>query len=141
MGETSEIKRIGANDLLRFILELWALVAFGYWGLNQSFGLFNYALMILLPVLVAVLWGVFAVPNDPSRSGGAPVPVPGTIRLLLEFLIFGSAFLALYWGGLFYLSLVFVSLVIIHYILARERIRWLLKTNNQSRASGTTSSI
>ncbi|NHI89273.1 MAG: DUF2568 domain-containing protein [Candidatus Thorarchaeota archaeon] len=135
------MKRIGANDLLRFILELWALVAFGYWGLNQSFGLINYVLMILLPVLVAVLWGVFAVPNDPSRSGGAPVPVPGTIRLLLEFLIFGSAFLALYWGGLFYLSLVFISLVIIHYILARERIRWLLNTKSQSRASGTTSSM
>ena len=141
MGETNEIKRIGANDLLRFILELWALVAFGYWGLNQSFGLFNYALMILLPILLAVLWGVFAVPNDPSRSGGAPVPVPGALRLLLEFIVFGSAFLVLYWGGLFYLSLVFVSLVIIHYILARERIRWLLNTKSQSRASGTTSSI
>jgi hypothetical protein len=141
LGGTNERKRIGANDLLRFILELWALVAFGYWGLNQNFGLFNYALMILLPVLVAALWGTFAVPNDPSRSGGAPVPVPGAFRLLLEFLVFGAAFLALYIGGLFYLSLVFISLVIIHYILDRERIRWLLNTKSQSRASGTTSSI
>ena len=141
MGETNEIKRIGANDLLRFILELWALVAFGYWGLNQSFGLFNYALMILLPILLAVLWGVFAVPNDPSRSGGAPVPVPGALRPLLEFLIFGVSFLVLYLESLFYLSLVFISLVIAHYILARERIRWLLNPKSQSRASGTTSSI
>jgi hypothetical protein len=123
-------RTISMNDILRFVLELWALVAFGYWGLNQRFGIFNYALMIVLPVLVAVLWGVFAVPNDPSRSGGAPVPVPGTLRLLLEFLIFGSAFIALYWGGLFYLSLVFISLVIAHYILAHERIRWLLNTKN-----------
>lgn len=141
MNETSEIKGIGANDLLRFILELWALVAFGYWGFIQNFGLLNYALMILLPILVAVLWGVFAVPDDPSRSGGAPIPVPGVVRLLLEFLIFGGAFLALYFGGIFYLSLVFISLVIVHYILARERIKWLFSTKNQSRASGTTSSI
>jgi len=126
MSEISERKTVGANDILRFLLELWALVAYGYWGLNQNFGRFNYVLMILLPIIGAVLWGTFAVPNDPSRSGGAPVPVPGSIRLLLEFLILGAAFWAMYSEGLFYISLVFISLVIIHYILAHKRIRWLL---------------
>jgi len=126
LSEVSGKKSIGANDLLRFILELWALVAFGYWGLNQSLGLFNYVLMVLLPILVAVFWGIFAVPNDPSRSGGAPVPVPGTLRLLLEFLILGLAFGAMYVEGLVYLSLTFGVLVIVHYILSRERIKWLL---------------
>jgi hypothetical protein len=115
-----------ANDLLRLILEFWALIAFGYWGLNQDFGLFNYVLMLILPIGAAALWGIFAVPNDPSRSGGAPVPVSGAVRLLLEFLIFGSAFLALYVEELLYLSLIFGFLVIIHYILAHERVRWLL---------------
>ncbi|MFW9794532.1 MAG: YrdB family protein, partial [Candidatus Thorarchaeota archaeon] len=85
-------KSVGANDVLRFILELWALVAYGYWGLNQSFGVLNYLLMIALPVVVAILWGTFAVPDDPSRSGGAPVPVPGLVRLILELLILGLAF-------------------------------------------------
>ncbi|MFX1482282.1 MAG: YrdB family protein [Promethearchaeota archaeon] len=130
MSETSEIKRIGANDLLRFILELWVLVAFGYWGLNQGFGLFNYVLMIAFPILVAAIWGTFAVPKDPSRSGSAPVPIPGPLRLALEFLIFGSAFLVMFWGEIFYLSLIFISLVIIHYILAHERIGWLLDTGS-----------
>jgi hypothetical protein len=130
MSDISEKKSIGANDALRFILELWALVAFGYWGLNQDFGLFNYALMLILPIAAAVLWGVFAVPNDPSRSGGAPVPVPGAVRLLLEFLILGSAFVAMYVEGLLYLSLIFGVLVIIHYVLAHERIRWLLGPRN-----------
>ncbi len=127
MNDISEKKSIGANDLLRFILELWALVAFGYWGLNQTFGLLNYVLMVVLPVIVTVLWGTFAVPNDPSRSGGAPVPVRGVVRLLLEFVILGGAFLVMYTEGLFYISLAFISLVIIHYILARERIDWLFR--------------
>ena len=126
MDEAYNRKSFGANDVLRFILELWALVSFGYWGLNQNFGLFNYALMVILPIVVAILWGTFAVPNDPSRSGGAPVPVPGSIRLVLEFIILGAAFWAMYTKGLLYLSVIFGPLVIIHYILAHERVRWLL---------------
>ncbi|MFW9839126.1 MAG: YrdB family protein [Candidatus Thorarchaeota archaeon] len=126
MNDASARKEIGANDLLRFILELWALVAFGYWGFSQNFGLFNYVLTIGLPIAVAVLWGTFAVPNDPSRSGGAPVPVPGTVRLVLELLIFGVAFWAMFMAGLLYISLVYITLVFIHYILARDRISWLL---------------
>jgi len=127
MNEISERKSVGANDVLRFILELWALVSYGYWGLNQNFELFNYILMILLPIIVAALWGIFAVPNDPSRSGGAPIPVPGAVRLLLEFLILGISFLIMFVGDLFYVSLIFIILVIIHYLLARERVKWLLR--------------
>jgi hypothetical protein len=126
MSEVSEKMSVGVNDLLRFILELWALVAYGYWGLNQSYGLLNYALMIVFPIIVAILWGTFAVPNDPSRSGGAPVPVPGAVRLLLEFLILGTAFWLMYTNGLELVGLLFGLLVIIHYFLAHKRVRWLL---------------
>jgi hypothetical protein len=126
MSDVNEKRSASANDILRFILELWALVVYGYWGLNQSLGVFNYVLMIGLPVLMAVLWGTFAVPNDPSRSGGAPVPVPGAVRLLLELLILGPAFWIMFSGELFYLGLIYGVLVIIHYIIARERIKWLL---------------
>jgi len=131
MSTTKEGKNIGANDVLRFILELWALVVFGYWGLNQNFGLLNYVFMLILPILAAVAWGTFAVPNDPSRSGGAPVPVPGAIRLLLEFLILGSAFWIMYSIISIYLGLVFGILVIIHYILAHKRIKWLLGSKTE----------
>ena len=126
MSNASEGMSVGANDLLRFILEIWALVAYGYWGLNQNFGLFSYVLMIVLPIIVAVLWGTFAVPDDPSRSGGAPVPVPGAARLVLELLILGVAAYAMFVERLSYISLVYITLVIIHYILARDRITWLL---------------
>ena len=126
MVTTKEGKNIGVNDALRFILELWALVVFVYWGLNQSLGILNYVLMLILPIIAAIVWGTFAVPNDPSRSGSAPVPVPGAIRLILEFLILGAAFWIMYTIASIYLGLVFGILVIIHYILARERINWLL---------------
>jgi hypothetical protein len=130
MSAVKEGKNIGSNDALRFILELWALVMFGYWGLNQNLGIFNYALMLILPIIVAVAWGTFAVPNDPSRSGGAPVPVSGGVRLLLEFLILGAAFWVMYTTNLVYLGFVFGVLVIIHYILARARIGWLLSSES-----------
>lgn len=74
------------NLLVRFLLELAALGAFGYWGWQQAEGALAYLLAIGLPVLTAVLWVTFAVPEDPSRSGHAPVPVPGLLRLLLELL-------------------------------------------------------
>ena len=126
MSAVKDGKKISANDILRFILELWALVIFGYWGLNQNLGIINYALMLLLPIIAAAIWGPFAVPNDPSRSGGAPVPVPGAVRWLLEFLILGAAFWIMYATISVYLGIVFGVLVMIHYVLARERIGWLL---------------
>jgi len=119
-------RTIGMNDLLRLSLELWALVTYGYWGLNQSLGILNYMLMVAVPIVVAIIWGTFAVPNDPSRSGGALVPVPGVIRLFLEFLVFGFAFWIMYTMGLGPLSIIFGFLVILHYVLAHKRIRWLL---------------
>ena len=114
------------NLALRFVLELAALFALCYWGWTQHTGICRFAWAIGLVGLAAVVWGTFAVPDDPSRSGGAPVPVPGAVRLILEILILGLAFLAMFVGGLFYVSLVYIALVIIHYILARDRIRWLL---------------
>ena len=60
------------NLAFRFLLELAALVASGFWGWRQSDGGFRYILAIGIPVFLAVVWGTFAVPNDPSRSGKSP---------------------------------------------------------------------
>ncbi len=69
------------NLALRFLLELAALGAMGYWGWTQHEGPVRWRWAIGLPLVAAVLWGTFAVPNDPSRSGQAPVPIPGILRL------------------------------------------------------------
>ena len=79
------------------------------------------------PILLAIIWGTFAVPNDPSRSGAAPVPIPGPVRLILELAIFGFGTFALYEINHSALSLVLGSAILIHYGLSHDRILWLLK--------------
>ena len=116
------------NLTFRFLLELTALLSLGYWGWNSTSGWIRFLLAIVYPVIAAALWGIFAVPEDPSRSGKAPVPVPGWLRLLLELSIFGSACWALNDAGLPKQAWVLGSLVLIHYLLSYDRILWLIKS-------------
>ncbi len=115
------------NLLVRFLLELAALGAFGYWGWQQAEGALAYLLAIGLPVLTAVLWVTFAVPEDPSRSGHAPVPVPGLLRLLLELLFFASAAAALVHAGVVLPGRLLGIVTIIHYGLSFDRLKWLVR--------------
>ncbi len=113
------------NLAARFFLELAALGAMGYWGWAIGSGPWRFVLAIGAPLIGAVLWGTFAVPDDPSRSGRAPVAVPGLVRLALEWAIFGFATWALYRAGQPRLSLIFGLLVVIHYVLSYDRMAWL----------------
>ena len=87
------------NLAVRFLLEIAALVAIGYWGWAQHAGILRYALVIGLPLLAAFLWGTLRVPEDASANGKAPVPVPGALRLLLELAFFGFATWGLFDAG------------------------------------------
>jgi hypothetical protein len=115
------------NLMLRFLLELSALAVAGYWGWATARGRWRLLLAIGLPLLLALLWGVFAVPDDPSRSGRAPVPVPGALRLLLELAVFAFAAWALYDVGRPVLGLILAVVVVAHYILSYDRITWLVR--------------
>ncbi len=115
------------NLAVRFILEIAALVAIGYWGWTQHDGFVRYLLAIGGPILAAILWGTFAVPDDPSRSGKAPVPVPGIVRLALELALFAFAAWALYDAGNSLLALILAAVVVVHYALSYDRIAWLLR--------------
>ena len=119
------------NLMLRFMLEMAAVGTVGIWGwkLGEDWGRFFWA--ALLPILLMVVWGVFAVPEDPSRSGKAPVAIPGIFRLLLELGIFAFAIWAFYDVGFPRLSLVFGFLVFLHYGSSYDRIRWLLIQKNK----------
>ncbi len=79
------------NLAVRFFLELSALASFGIWGWRLREDGWRFALALAIPLTAAALWGTFAVPDDPSRSGSAPVPVPGILRLAIEFAFFASA--------------------------------------------------
>lgn len=115
------------NLVLRFLLEIAALVAIGYWGFSQHTGIWRFIVGLGAPLLAAVLWGTFAVPNDPSRSGRAPVPIPGVLRLVLEFCLFGFAAWALYDAASTVLALILAGLTIVHYALSFDRVIWLIR--------------
>ena len=116
-----------ANLALRFLLELAALAGFAVWAWQLVDGLWRYGLAFAVVLFVMMLWSVFAVPDDPSRSGNAPFPVPGFVRLVLELaILFGGAY-AWYLGGYSWAGLVIGILIAIHYGLSVPRIMWLLQ--------------
>jgi hypothetical protein len=115
------------NLAVRFLLELSALLAIGFWGWRQGEGLFRFVLAIGLPLIAAVLWGTFAVPDDRSRSGKAPVPVPGVVRLVLELAFFAFATWALYNAGATQLSWLLGGVTLVHYVLSYDRLWWLIR--------------
>ncbi len=114
------------NLIVRFLLEMAALVAVGVWGWKHSDGWLRFLLAIGTPVLLAVIWGTFAVPYDPSRSGAAPIVTPGLIRLMIELGIFAFATWSLYGLGWNKASLTFGLIVVLHYAISYDRIVWLL---------------
>ena len=115
------------NLAVRFLLELAAIFIVGYWGYNLAGDGTRILLAILFPLLFAVLWGIFAVRGDPSRSGKTVVQTPGIIRLLLELGLFGAAAWMMLDLDYSWIALIFGSAVVIHYFLSFDRIAWLLK--------------
>lgn len=53
------------NLALRFALEIIDLLAVGYLGWKLRDDWTKYILVFAVPVFFALLWGVFAVPDDP----------------------------------------------------------------------------
>ena len=115
------------NLALRFLLEVAALVCFGIWGYHQSDSGLKIFFAIILPLGFAILWGVFAVRDDPSRSGKTVVQTPGVIRLVLELVLFGAATWMLVDLDHTRIALVFGLAVVLHYLFSLDRIAWLLK--------------
>lgn len=118
------------NLAFRFLLEITALFAVGYWGYTQHEGFIRYLLALLLPILFATVWTVFNVPNDKSRSGKAPVVVPGFMRLFIELSIFTLAAFAIHASGHAQYAIIFSVIAGFHYLIAYDRIRWLLSKQN-----------
>ena len=112
------------NLAVRFMLEIAMLIALGYWGWHLS-GVGRYVAVAGLPIAAAVLWGMFRIPNDPKP---APVAIPGILRLLLEWGLFGFAAWALYDLGHSTVSIVLSGIVIVHYFVSYDR-SWAMLRN------------
>lgn len=116
------------NLTLRFLLELAALYAVGQWawGLSNN-PVQSWLLLIFSLGIFMALWGIFNVPDDPSRSGRAPIPVKGWLRLLLELLLFTAAVLSLVATGDKLWAWLLSGFLVLHYLTSTDRIRWLLE--------------
>jgi hypothetical protein len=115
------------NLAVRFLLELAALVAIGFWGWSRGEGALRFVLTLGLPLIAAVLWGTFKVPGDSSASGQAPVAIPGVLRLLLELAIFACATWALYDAGAVQFAWILGVVVLVHYAVSYDRVGWLIR--------------
>lgn len=116
----------GWNLALRFGLELTALLglAIGAWSVSE--GWVRWVAVVLVPLVATAIWGVFNVVGDPSRSGEAPVEVPGWARLGIELLILGGGAAGFYSSEHPIIAIGFGVLVVVHYALSVSRIQWLL---------------
>lgn len=112
------------NLLLRVILELAALACDGYWGFANHAGLTRWLLAVALPLVAAVLWGVFRVPNDPKAP---PVAISGRLRLALEFVVFASAAAAAYASISAAAGIGFGAIVALHYAISYDRVLTLAR--------------
>ncbi|MGE8003925.1 YrdB family protein [Lysinibacillus sp. NPDC093216] len=99
------------NLVLRFLLEICVLMAFGYWGIQTGKGMFFKLLLgIGAPALFVVSWSLFGSPK-------ATFPLNGISHFLFEFVIFSLAVIALYATGRTQLAIIFAILIIINEIL------------------------
>lgn len=88
MSTTVRGTRIGPNEVLRFLLELFALFSLGYWGyLAWEFPWPGVLFMIGTPLFAAVVWGLF-------RSQKAPIAVDAVGRGIVEIAVMGSVVIA-----------------------------------------------
>lgn len=124
--ETAASRLSPGQAALRFLIELAALTAWGVAGWNMTDSVGRWLLAVGLPVAAGTIWATFRVPGDESAGGGAPVPVPGLVRLLIEFdvLLGAAVVVAVFWRV--EAGLVLAAAVVAHYALTPRRVRWLL---------------
>ncbi len=114
------------NLALRFGLEVAALAGLATAAWRVTPAPWHWGAVVLVPVLAAAVWTTFNVPGDPSRSGAAPVRVPGGVRLTLELAILGAGAVGFLLRGPRPAGLALGALVLVHYAASIPRVRWLL---------------
>jgi hypothetical protein len=103
---TETLKAINAG--LAFFLELAMLAAFGYWGFYGDKSLFvKWTLGIGLPVLTAVVWGMFLAPRAAYRLNS----INGNLLSLILFLLAAAA---LFYTQHTLLAIVFASIAVVN---------------------------
>lgn len=101
-----------SNLGVTFLVELVGLAVFAWWGWNASSStVLRILLAVGLPVIAAILWGLFAAP---TASYGSPV-----ITTVVKVAFFGLAGLALWTRDHHILATVFVLVVAANFVIVR----------------------
>lgn len=114
------------NLALRLGLEIGALTGLGLAAWNQTDGPARWIAVAAVPLAAAALWGTFNVLDDPSRSGEAPVEVPGSVRLAIELFVLGGGWIAYGIAGYPAIGTALAALTVLHYTVGQARVHWLL---------------
>jgi Protein of unknown function (DUF2568) len=96
----------GANLALRFLLELCALAALGYWGWTTGSGVTRWLLAAAAVGAMAVVWGLFLAPKR-------RIDLAKPLRLAIEFVVFGAASAGLAATGQTALAIAFAIVAVI----------------------------
>jgi hypothetical protein len=70
------------NLALKFGVELAAIASLGYWGASLGGSLLSAVMMVLAPVAMIALWGLFAAPKA-NRRLSASARIPLELAMLL----------------------------------------------------------
>jgi hypothetical protein len=100
------------NEVLRFLLELAALAAFGFGAAQLTDGPIRFGLAALAVVAAAAFWGVLVAPKSTHR-------LRDPLRLVIEVLFFAAAGGSLIACGVWWLGLVLAAAGIANAVLLR----------------------
>ncbi|WP_244274750.1 YrdB family protein [Rathayibacter oskolensis] len=106
--------RIGPNDVLRFLLELFAFTTFGIWGFTTWGVPLNIVFGVGAPVVAILVWALFLSPR-------AVVAIDVYGRSLIELLVMGAAAVAWLDLGQPIVAIVFGVLAVVSGIIAGRR--------------------
>lgn len=115
-----------ANLGFRLLLEVAMLAGIVVASVLNYDGATAWIAAVVGLVVAVTLWGVFAVPDDPSRSGKTVVATPGPVRLLLEIALFAAVVVWLVAAESYVFAALLGAGVLVHYLSWPARTRWLL---------------
>jgi hypothetical protein len=105
------------NLAVKFALEMAALVAFAWWGATVAGGALAVLLAVGLPVIAAVLWGIFAAPRARRR-------LPLVPRMAFELSVFGLAAAALGSAASVAAGVAFAAVAVVNAVLLTVMDQW-----------------
>ncbi|MEJ7839312.1 MAG: YrdB family protein [Thermomicrobiales bacterium] len=128
MTEREPPKQSAILLAVRFVMEVVAWSGLFWWGWSiADGGISGIVLGTLFFGLSIFVWGMFAVPDDPSRNSDPPIGIPGWLRLIIELTTFGLAAYGIWVSGARWLSEALLTFVGITYLLTYDRAIWLLQ--------------